>query len=26
MRKALPSAQADIETIFAAIRQQLERT
>ena len=26
LRKALPSAQADIETIFAAIRQQLERT
>jgi len=26
LRKAIPSAQADIATIFAAIRQQLERT
>jgi acetyl esterase len=26
LRRAIPSAQADIATIFAAIRQQLERT
>jgi len=25
LRKAIPSAQDDIATIFAAIRQQLER-